>query len=301
MLAANDPASQPALALTLVRVQYVLLTIGALIALVWLVTLVRRGRWRQPLAEVRCTGQGPSFMHLLLVVAVFLLLQNIALALAFRSLDRAALQNPSSHVSHTVMTIVGASKLLACVLITLILARVRSFGPASPAASTPPPLSLLQMFRLAIAGTLVILPIVALQLNMGQILWRWYSTTPLPVHNTFEALSNSEWGTVGVVQLFVMAIVVAPITEELLFRGLLLQLICRYTKRAWVAIALSGVLFGLVHRDLPQAVLPLMSMGIILGYARVKYRSIELCILIHALFNAQSMVMAYLAPDLIPT
>ncbi len=161
--------------------------------------------------------------------------------------------------------------------------------------------SLPRMFRLAIAGTLIILPIVALQLNMGQILWRWYSTTPLPVHNTFEAMSNSEWGAVGVVQLFVMAIVVAPITEELLFRGLLLQLICRYTQRAWIAIALSGVLFGLVHRDLPQAVLPLTSMGIILGYARVKYRSIELCILIHALFNAQAIVTAYLAPELIPS
>ncbi len=301
MLAANDPASQPALALTLVVAQYVMVATGALIALAWLVTLIRRRRWRQPLAEVRCTGQGPSFVQLLLVVFVFLLLQNITLTIAFRSLDRAALENPSSHVSHTVMTIVGAAKLLTCVLITLILARVRSFGPASPAASAPTPLSFLRMLRLAIAGTLIILPIVALQLNMGQILWRWLSQAPLPVHNTFEALTSSEWGTVGVVQLFVMAIVVAPITEELLFRGLLLQLVCRYTQRAWVAIALSGVLFGLVHYDLPQAVLPLTSMGIILGYARVKYRSIELCILIHALFNAQAMVTAYLAPELIPT
>ena len=301
MLASNTPASQPALAQTLVIVQIGLVAAGSLIALAWLVTLVRRRRWRQPLAEVRCTGQGPGFMHLLLVVAVFLLLRDIALMIAFRSLDRDALQNPSSHVSHTVMTIVGAAKLLACVLITLILARVRSFGPASPADSAPPPLSLPRMFRLAIAGTLIILPIVALQLNMGQILWRWYSTEPLPVHNTFEALAGSEWGTVGVVQLFVMAIIVAPITEELLFRGLLLQLICRYSRRAWVAIALSGLLFGLVHLDLPQAVLPLTSMGIILGYARVKYRSIELCILIHALFNAQAMVTAYLAPELIPT
>ncbi|MCH7871151.1 MAG: CPBP family intramembrane metalloprotease [Planctomycetes bacterium] len=301
MLASNNPASQATVALTLIVVQYALVGAGALIALAWLVTLVRRRRWRQPLAEVRCTGQGPSFMHLLLVVAVFLLLQNITLTIAFRGLDRAALQNPSSHVSHTVMTIVGAAKLLACVLITLILARVRSFAPASLTASAPPPLSFLRMSRLAIAGTLIILPIVALQLNMGQILWRWYSPTPLPVHNTFEALRDSEWGTAGVVQLFVMAIVVAPITEELLFRGLLLQLICRYTRRTWVAIALSGALFGLVHLDLPQAVLPLTSMGIILGYVRVKYRSIELCILIHALFNAQAMVTAFLAPELIPT
>ncbi len=147
---------------------------------------------------------------------------------------------------------------------------------------------------------LVILPIVSLQLNMGQILWqRLLPNLPPPVHPTFESLTQSDWGRVGVAQLFVMAIVIAPIAEELFFRGLVLQTVCRYTRRVWVSIVLSGIAFGAVHSAQPQAVLPLTTMGIILGYMRVRHRSIELCIVVHALFNAQSMIAAYLAPELV--
>ena len=71
MLALSDPASQPALMHVVVVGQYALLGLGALTVLVWLIRLVRAGRWRQPLRDVICTGQGPSFVQLLLIVGVY--------------------------------------------------------------------------------------------------------------------------------------------------------------------------------------------------------------------------------------
>ncbi len=300
MLAFSDPASQPSMTQIVVVVHYALLAVGGLIALGWAIGLIRSGRWRQPLADVRCTGQGPSFLHLVLVGCVYLLIQSIAIAVVVRFVDRDSLGTPGSHAAHTFSTVDGCAKLLACAFIVIILARVRSFAPAGRAARSPEPLFAPRMALISVAAMLMILPIVSLQLNMGQILWqRLLPNIPPPVHPTLESLKQSDWGRAGVGQLFVMAIVVAPIAEELFFRGLLLQTLCRYTRRAWVSIVLSGLAFGAVHLGQPQAVVPLATMGIILGYLRVRHRSIELCIVVHALFNAQSMVAAFLAPELV--
>jgi membrane protease YdiL (CAAX protease family) len=40
-------------------------------------------------------------------------------------------------------------------------------------------------------------------------------------------------------------------------------------------------------------------MGVILGYVRVRYRSLTACILIHALFNGRTMLFAWLNPELV--
>ena len=300
MLALSDPASQPTLMHIVLVGQYVLFGLGALTVLVWVIRLVRAGRWRQPLGDVMCTGQGPSFVQLLLIVGVYLTLQSVMIRTLLAGVDRETLLTPGTHASHSAATIDGGAKLLACLLISWFLARVRSFAPSSRNLTSPAPLSIRRMTGLALAGTLFILPLVALQLKMGQMVWqRLFPSSSLPVHPVFESLSTSDWGPVGVVQLFVMAIVVAPIAEELFFRGLVLQTFCRYTRSAWLAIVLSGIAFGSVHSGQPQAVLPLTTMGIVLAYLRVRFRSIELCILIHALFNAQAMVMAFLVPELV--
>jgi membrane protease YdiL (CAAX protease family) len=42
-----------------------------------------------------------------------------------------------------------------------------------------------------------------------------------------------------------------------------------------------------------------VTMGVILGYVRVRYRSLPACILIHALFNARTMVLVLLNPEMV--
>ena len=80
--------------------------------------------------------------------------------------------------------------------------------------------------------------------------------------------------------MFLYASILAPIWEELLFRGCVLRSLRPYGKR--FAIFGSAVLFGLFHGNLLQAPYALL-MGLALGYVTVEY-SIRWSILLH-MFN----------------
>lgn len=95
--------------------------------------------------------------------------------------------------------------------------------------------------------------------------------------------------------LFVFgAVIMAPLVEELLYRGLLLRSLQRKVSPP-VAVFISGVIFGLVHLvGDPGAVdlLPaLAGLGIILGVVAVRTNSLALPILIHAGFNLTTSVI----------
>lgn len=81
-----------------------------------------------------------------------------------------------------------------------------------------------------------------------------------------------------------IAVVVAPFVEELIFRGFLFNALLRYTP-AWLAAAVSGLLFGLFHMS-PSAFVPLACSGIVLAYVYYLSGSLVASMLTHALFNA---------------
>ncbi len=88
-------------------------------------------------------------------------------------------------------------------------------------------------------------------------------------------------------QNFIGAVIVAPVTEEFLLRGLWLR---GYTKhyKPWVSIVISSVIFGALHMNLPQFVGATMS-GLLLGWAYIKTKSIVLPMIIHAVHNSISL------------
>lgn len=80
------------------------------------------------------------------------------------------------------------------------------------------------------------------------------------------------------------ALVVAPVLEEFLFRGILF----RAMKRPFgvgPSLVISGILFGLVHQNVLSFV-PLTFLGIILALSYERTGDLRTCILIHAAFNA---------------
>jgi membrane protease YdiL (CAAX protease family) len=97
--------------------------------------------------------------------------------------------------------------------------------------------------------------------------------------------------------LVTVALVVAPIAEEVYFRGLILGGLLQSTRLPWVSIALSAAVFGAVHAAQPQVVAPIVTLGLILGYVRVRMNSLRLCIAIHALFNGRTMALILLDPS----
>jgi membrane protease YdiL (CAAX protease family) len=78
-------------------------------------------------------------------------------------------------------------------------------------------------------------------------------------------------------------IVLAPLTEEPIFRGFVLQAWLR--RGPVVGIILAGFLFGLMHAQIAP-VLPITVLGIVLGLLAYRSQSILSSILAHASFNA---------------
>jgi membrane protease YdiL (CAAX protease family) len=277
---------------TLLLIDTAMLCAGVLIFGLVAVRWAQSGAWRNPLEPLALPGDGPTLGHLLVVLAAYLLLGFGLLRAA--GIDSNVVHPIGSHDWHLTLCIDAGARLAVCVLIVAILRRHRPFG-----ARAVPTLGVVGTAAVGCGAVLILLPFANLQLLLGQIVWLWLEPgAKQPVHPVLEALDTSAWGAGGIVQLTLAAVVVTPIAEELFFRGLLLQLIWRYLGHAWLAITMSGAAFGLIHYQQPQAVLPLVTMGLILGYVRVRYRSLPACVLVHTLFNARTMAYVLLNPEL---
>lgn len=90
------------------------------------------------------------------------------------------------------------------------------------------------------------------------------------------------------VYMILALLVVAPIFEELLCRGVILEAVrSRYS--AWVGCVVSAVIFAVMHVE-PQAVLNAFVLGLLLGYVYLRTNSIFAPIILHSINN----VFAYM-------
>jgi membrane protease YdiL (CAAX protease family) len=87
----------------------------------------------------------------------------------------------------------------------------------------------------------------------------------------------------------VVIAVIAPIVEELTFRGLGYSLLVRFGR--WTAILLVGIAFGLAH-GLVQAFPFLAAFGAGLAYLRSRVDSVYPGMIVHGLFNAIALTVA---------
>jgi membrane protease YdiL (CAAX protease family) len=83
--------------------------------------------------------------------------------------------------------------------------------------------------------------------------------------------------------------IVAPVVEELAFRGLGYGVLERFGR--WTAILLTGVAFGLAH-GLVEAFPFLAAFGIGLAYLRSRVNSVYPGMIVHGLFNAVALIVA---------
>ena len=83
--------------------------------------------------------------------------------------------------------------------------------------------------------------------------------------------------------MFFMAVLVAPVTEELLFRGIILRgLLGRF--RPWTAVMLSAMLFALMHMN-PWQLIPPFALGVMFGWFYLRTGSVWPGVVGHALNN----------------
>lgn len=95
------------------------------------------------------------------------------------------------------------------------------------------------------------------------------------------------------VLLLVVVAVLAPLTEELFYRGMVYPVFRAYIGKTWGMVA-AGSIFGLVHMDLWRAI-PLAVGGIFLCYVYEKTGSILVSTLTHGIWNGILALLIYLS------
>ena len=91
------------------------------------------------------------------------------------------------------------------------------------------------------------------------------------------------------IPIILLAVVIAPVAEELAFRGYLYGVIKRYFG-AVPALVLSGILFALIHLNLPSF-FPLLVLASVFALAYELSGSLLVPMTMHALFNALSLIL----------
>lgn len=94
--------------------------------------------------------------------------------------------------------------------------------------------------------------------------------------------------------VLLLMIVIAPVTEELIFRGVTLHRANRYVSFLGANI-LQALLFGIYHGNIIQGVYA-SALGFLLGAIYYKYKTIFAPILLHLIINASSLIVV-LIPD----
>jgi membrane protease YdiL (CAAX protease family) len=91
------------------------------------------------------------------------------------------------------------------------------------------------------------------------------------------------------VAIIVLAVVVAPISEEFIFRFFIYGVLRRYFGIA-IGLVFNALLFGAAHTHLPSA-LPLFVLGVCFTLAYEWSGSILVSMAMHSLFNSTQLIL----------
>lgn len=135
-----------------------------------------------------------------------------------------------------------------------------------------------------VAAYPVILLALFATLQAGQ--WLFGPEFGLEKHQTLEELQNAS----AAVKVFLVfsTLIVVPIFEELLFRGLMQSALRGYLSGPWPAIVITSLVFAAMHPG--THFLGIFVLSICLGYAYEKSGSLVRSILIHIFFNTTSVL-----------
>lgn len=97
----------------------------------------------------------------------------------------------------------------------------------------------------------------------------------------------------------VSALILPPIVEEIIFRGLILQYLGRAGARFLVANLIQAVLFGVFHMNFVQGIYTAL-LGFLLGWLAYRYDSILVPMVLHAIFNLFGTVLVDLESRFLP-
>ena len=271
--AASRQAAQQLLAVTVLPVLLLVLGIAALLRELWL-------NWSGKAAEAP-ELQGPLLSGLdavLLIAGGFVVIGELLTPLVVAPVVAGVLQQLAiaSPLREGITVVCLYLALMAGPLLILaVMVRGQSQGGETLQFRWLP---LSRSLRQALKGFLMVLPLVSLVgWLQGQLLDDPGGSNPL-----LELVLNSH--NVPALTCFgITAIVLAPLFEETIFRGALLPVAARKLGSTG-GILLSATVFAVAHLSLGE-LLPLLVLGIGLGWLRMQSGRLGSCVLMHALWN----------------
>ena len=132
-----------------------------------------------------------------------------------------------------------------------------------------------------VAALGAIIPSVWIQEHMPEL--------PNIAEDTFDMIMKDRWGYLAVGLL-------APLGEEMVFRGAVLRSLLQWCSKPWVAIAISALIFAAAHMNpaqLPHAFL----IGLLLGWLYYRTDSIVPGMVYHWINNSVAYIMYNLYPS----
>jgi membrane protease YdiL (CAAX protease family) len=137
----------------------------------------------------------------------------------------------------------------------------------------------------------LVLAVIVLTTTVGKVVRG--PSFEMPQHRELELMAEFSDIFFRVLVVF-LAVAIAPLLEEMLFRGLLQSVIRSYVGRPWLAVTVTSLLFAMVHANATHwPALFVLAMG--LGYAYEKSGSLFQPILMHAFFNGMTIAAALAA------
>lgn len=149
---------------------------------------------------------------------------------------------------------------------------------------------LLRDLGLAVAALVVILPVALVLENVSKLVMDWMGLQP-KVQTAVDLLAKAPWWPTGIYLAF-FAVILAPVAEEIVFRGILYPLIKQagYPRTAWFWVSF---LFALIHGT-TLIFVPLLALALALTWLYEKTDNLLAPITAHSLFNAVNLALFYL-------
>lgn len=154
----------------------------------------------------------------------------------------------------------------------------------------------IRVFKNVYDGYCKVLPIVVLTASFWEYILKilvllGFKIT-IDLQPIIQLLVKNDINTITAMTLFISVVILAPICEEIFFRGFFLRYLCKFfslRKSLWI----SAIVFACAHQHL-ATFLPLMFLGYWLGFTYAKTGNILVNIGIHSLFNGTNFILIFL-------
>jgi membrane protease YdiL (CAAX protease family) len=179
--------------------------------------------------------------------------------------------------------------LMFCALLLIYLHQIRGLNPAELFG-----FDLIRRGRRVLRAVLLFyVPMLVIVSLVAQWMSGWLQNiAPGPPEQELVRVFQTAEGTGLRVMIVLAAVVIAPLAEEIMFRGFVYGVLKRYTDAPFAAI-LSGLFFAIIHMHIGSLV-PLWVLAVIFCIAYEITGCLLVPMLLHAAFNGTSIVVMLL-------